>query len=105
MKEVDQNLIDDVLIKKDKKKIEELKKKLNNTMKFKYFMFYLLFVIFSAWCIYYSTIFCNIYRGSSKNWIADGFVGLIIDYIKAIILIFLLSISRILVRDYNEWYD
>jgi len=101
--EVNQNKIYDGLIKKDKQVVEELREESEKLMRIKYIFYYILFVIFSAFCLYYSTIFCTIYRGSSKNWLSDGFVGIITDYTMKIIFIFLLSFTRVGVRKYQIW--
>ncbi len=62
-------------------------------------------MIFSSFCLYNSTVFCTIFRGSSKNWATDGFVGILCDYCQVIVFVFLLSLLRIIVRDYKKWYD
>lgn len=96
------NKINEEILKKDKNKVEELLKESEGLMRTRYLIYYIIFVMLNAFCLYYSIIFCIIYRGSSKNWFADGFIGIIIGFSCKLILIFMLTTIRISVRKFED---
>jgi len=79
-----------------------LREEAEKQMKTKYLIYYHLFAVFSVFSIYYSTIFCTVYPRSSTNWLTDGFVGIITDYLVQVLFIFMLSAARVAVRKYQK---
>ncbi len=58
-------------------------------------------IILSALCIYYNTVFCHIYSGSSLAWFHGGAIGLWIDFFGVGIGIPLIKATvRILMRKF-----
>jgi hypothetical protein len=87
---------------KDRERIFEIRKENAKLKRVKIFLFFIFYLIFSGFCLYYTTIFCIIYNGSSNNWIADGFFGLFIDFLILFLKLFVLSLIRILLINYQN---
>jgi hypothetical protein len=94
--------INEEILKKDNRKIKELYDENEKKMRKNYIFHYVIFVALSTFSLYYSIIFCIVYRGSSSNWFADGFIGIMISLIVKLILLILLTVLRVGVRKYQD---
>ncbi len=71
-------------------------------MRNKHIFFFTLFFIFCGFSLYYTSIFCIIYKGSSSNWLSDGFFGLFTDFFFGLFLIAILSFVRLLLMKFRN---
>jgi hypothetical protein len=92
----------DQVFKNEKNKIIEIRKETLKYMRIRHLFFFFFFFILIGFSLYYTSIFCIVYNGSSKNWFTDGFFGMFIDYLIGILIILILSILRILLIRYRN---
>jgi hypothetical protein len=86
------------IIQKNKKEIIEYRKQNLKKLKTNYIIFYIFYTIFTVFCIYYVTVFCAVYQGSSLNWLSDGFIGILIFFTFKTITIFVVMLIRVIFR-------
>jgi len=98
-----QTKIFDAILGKDKKLIQELRKEYEIQMIKNYICFYFTFILVSLIILYYNTIFCSVYIGSSLNWLSDGFIAILLDLLFIqIIIITLLALTRTGLRRFKN---
>jgi hypothetical protein len=90
---------------KDKNKIISFKKGDRKKMKKKFIIFYVFYVLIMSFDFYYVMIFCAVYQGSSMNWLADGFIGIIIFYIIKIFAFVFIVLMRMILRKYPNKFN
>lgn len=71
-------------------------------MKIGYLRFIILATILTLICIYYSTVFCSIYKSSYPGWFQGGVIGLMLDLFAISIAIpFIKTSVRVLIRNFK----
>lgn len=94
------NLLSQNAYKSSKEEIIQIRKIFLSTALIRNIIFYSLYFIFSAFCVYYVIVFCSVYEGSSANWIADCWIGIILFYLESLAILILLVLLRLLMRAY-----
>ena len=77
----DYDKLSEVIENKSKEDIIYYRKTEIKKSRTKTIIFYIIYVIITAFCFYYVMVFCAIYQGSSLNWLADGFIGILIFFV------------------------
>lgn len=100
IKKEEYDLLSEDAYKKSKAEIIQMRNIYLATATLRSIIFYTLYVIVTGFCFYYVIIFCSVYEGSSKNWVADCWIGIIFMYLESLILLIILVLFRWLMRTF-----
>ena len=96
----DANKLSESVLNLHVEEISSFRKGNLKTMWYKFLIFYIIYFLIMAFDFYYVIIFCAVYQGSSLNWLADGFIGIIIFYIFKVFFFIVTMFMRVILRSY-----